>query len=245
MALFNICMQSMQAARPAEIETPFGNFATCFLVGKVDTLRAAATETRGDGRRHWSRWEWDEFDIELLQGPIATALPPGMRVDGCIAALWRIRGKRVLKKRRPSGQEDWLGSVRCCWATEPSAAEGGPDTGEGLEALTWDISGGRLSVGTEDPEFLASRAPYDRFFRIGRRIDVDAVSFIRSDQSGLEVPVPALRQGEWVQVQFVVAWRNVVDADDVSTWFAVDQDPTHLLALLGERIQPPSPTNTD
>lgn len=121
----------------------------------------------------------------------------------------------------------------CHWLQLPPDADGGFDSGEGLEAQTWDIGSARLSLGTEDWEYLEARA-YKRQFMPSRLADELDISTVRYVDDGLQIPFPPLHPGELVQVHFVVAWTEVEDPFQCDTWYAVDQDPAQILRQLAQ-----------
>ena len=53
------------------------------------------------------------------------------------------------------------------------------------------------------------------------------------EEDGVSVSLPPLMPGDRGELQFVVAWVAQPDEDDVSTWYAVEQDPREILRQAG------------
>jgi len=53
------------------------------------------------------------------------------------------------------------------------------------------------------------------------------------DADGVCVSLPPLSPGDRGELQFLVAWVARADVDDASTWFAVEQNPRHILSQPG------------
>lgn len=214
MALFGI-QPVTDAQVDADIATPVGVLRTGVTAGALQT--GAATPQRSGFTAVGDtlvRWVQPDVTAELLIRRLQPAVPPGMRVDGCYGAIWRLRAARDLVSIR----------VECAFI--PSGhADGGPTSGEGLDAQTWRVGTHQVSIGTEDGESLARRAEQQAHMPARLREDFGLSSVVLTDR-GLLVPVPSLRSGELVQLHFVLAWVHSDDDGQSPTWFAVDQ-PWH------------------
>jgi hypothetical protein len=88
--------------------------------------------------------------------------------------------------------------------------EGGPESGENLECITFDLAGGRLSIATRDSEWLTQRGFQTDWASYG-------ASSLRLD---LQHTLPNAR------LPIALAWRlgspSSWPSDDIATWFAVD-----------------------
>jgi hypothetical protein len=100
-----------------------------------------------------------------------------------------------------------------------------------LDAQTWEIGDVKLSLGTEDGEYLAARAHRGELVppRLAPELDASTVQYLAD---GLRVPFSSLQAGEIVQVHFILAWATDDDPYRVDTWFAVDQHPAEILRQL-------------
>lgn len=207
------------------METPVGAVVTSAEAGTSDTRHRLPVEHRVlPGGREWRRWSTDSATAELLVGPYSPLLPPEMMVHGCAVAVWRVRAHQ--------------GGIRpafsCQWKVLPSGAEGGPNSGEGLDAQRWRIDRATLSMGTEDGEWLAARAKRGYLIpaRLAPECDHSTVQYL---DDGLQVRFPSLQANELVQAHFIVAWATLDDPYRSDTWFAVDQSPSEILTQLGVR----------
>lgn len=210
------------APTPPRLATPFGEIFTCATAATLDTTHTAPQQQMLlPGGTEWRCWSTDAAVAEVLIGPYRPVLPPHMDVQGSVAAVWRVQARQPLLNP----------ALQCRWPAPPANADGGPDSGEGLDAQTWSISDAALSMGTEDGEFLARRAHQENLVpaRLGPELHVGTVRYI--DQ-GLQVPFSSLEPSELVQVHFVVAWADYDDPYRVDTWYAVDQSPAEILRQL-------------
>ena len=129
-------------------------------------------------------------------------LPAGMAVDSLVAVLIQISASEPLSDLR----------CECTWDQSP--ATGNPESGECLDAQSWDCDGHRVTIGTEDFELLSRRLPI---------LGLTEAEYpdIYSD-SGLAIVIPTVPRDTEFSLHFVIAWRSVPDPDDCATWFAVD-----------------------
>lgn len=169
--------------------TPLGRLElTLEVAGRVVPPEA----TFAAGERSVAVWA-APVAFELLRTHPLILLPPGMAIDGAAAAVWR------------AGLTPWPGPIiiRCVWTAGASWSDGGPESGENLDALTWTDGSTKVSVGL--PDF-------------------GGATTYRRDGFEVAVGMVAGHQGH-----FVCAW-GPDSPDDVSTWFAVDCSPVHLVA---------------
>jgi hypothetical protein len=129
-------------------------------------------------------------------------LPPGMSVDQTVAILINLSASESLENVR----------AECIWDHSPGA--GDPESGECLEAQSWDSNGYRVTIGTEDFEALSRRLPFLAFTEAQYPV-------IYSDQ-GLAIDIPEVPKHKEFSLHFVIAWRLLPDPAEISTWVAVD-----------------------
>jgi hypothetical protein len=144
----------------AGLSTPLGELA---VLGAIDghelRLDAAAAFVARSGARAWV-WDGGVFRAELLRCRLRAVLPPGMRVEGWEAAMWRLSAAE-----RPAEC-----AVACRWIALPGSGAGVPKGGENLEAQAWSDGRTRVLVGTPElgervrylPDGFTVRAPLDR-----------------------------------------------------------------------------------
>ena len=228
-----------------KINTPLG---TLFLNADVDGVQigdlkpSAAYQLERGG--YLLRWTLDGITAELLLCRAQLAPYESMAVDDCWAGIWRVQVSVPANTLMFS----CLWELGYLWTEEI-----GPESGEGLEAQTWEKSDRdngilRVTVGTADAEWLAGHAqhgllPHRWSELLGmsyggtmpdpRTGKIDPVVYLKD---GFRIVLPVLAAGEQCQVQFVVAWAslNKEEAeDDVSTWLAVDRRPEDILSGAG------------
>lgn len=220
-------------ARAPSVVTPLGEI--CFRAAIGEPLPDEPDDVRCAGDDvHVFGWSRADCRAELLICRPRIHLPPGLSVTDCWAGMWRVRATAATGPL----------SFTCGWAPEVMCGDGGPETGQYLEAQTWTDGATRVTVGTADGEMLFARAQQgllpSRWTSPdvwgGRRPDELAVG--RYSLDALAVDLPGLTQGEGCQLHFAVAWAS--ESADVSTWFAVDCSPEQVLAGLSAANSPPS-----
>lgn len=211
------------------LRTPIGTLVTHVVCGDVSTQGARPEQAfRVPSGALLNRFVRSAWVAELLVGPVKPRTPGSLEIAGCLAAIWRIR---AIERCGPC-------RICCSWSKLPDGAEGGPNSGEGLDAITWEVGSFALSLGTEDGEFLSGRAGRDGSVpaRLALELRIDTVEYV---ETGLVVPFSGLEPAEGLQVQFVVAWG---DRDTANlTWLAVEQDPSNLLNQLLDPLSPAPP----
>ncbi|YCM47029.1 hypothetical protein V2O64_24615 (plasmid) [Verrucomicrobiaceae bacterium 227] len=161
--------------------------------------------------------------IDLLTPTIE--LPPGMSVDGVVAAMIQVPPTRSASAVR----------CECVWDQAPASAD--PESGECLDAQSWDSNGHRVTVGTEDCDALCHRLP-----ELGFTEDQYPVAY---SEDGLSIMIPDAAAGSSFSLHFVVAWRSLPDPADCSTWFAVDIPHAKLEAANKTSILTPDPPRVE
>ncbi len=167
-----------------------------------------------------SVWKHEKFQIELLRVEMRPTLPQGMAVDHCFAFLWRIEAYAKAISPRFS----------CQLSVNSSAVEHNIELGEGLFSKSWGKQGMKLSLGTEDEDYLLQRAEAGHWLPT-RFANEGHITFqqIISTERGIEVSLPNLREGEKAQIQFVIAWTRSAEST-IANWFAVDVGASEILA---------------
>ena len=225
---------------PPTVSTPLGSLGFEAIVDGVsvcDLMPSVLSRTPVGGRLF--HWETDLFRADFLLTPLAPSLPKGMQVDGCWAGVWRVKAAADANALE----------FRCEWEPGYTWTEGGPSSGEWLDAQTWDDGKVQVTVGTQDPEALASRATRGDLLptRWAKTLGWPALSAdeikvsdpVAYTPQGFRLSLPDLRRGELCQVHFIAAWSPAPptpeeaqnDSFYVSPWYAVDQ--TSALVLSG------------
>lgn len=169
-------------------------------------------------------WDLKDFHIELLKVNINPSLPPGMKVDCCLAFLWRF--KTLSKKAHPK--------FSCRLKFIEGNLEGEPESGEGVIAQSWDNNVARITIATEDEEFLKFRAQGGKSLPVrlaaNNLIVPDLVEYL---EDGIQVSLPPFEANEEGQIQFIISWVKGVKKNNISTWFAVEISPQEILKVAG------------
>ena len=210
----------------AALQTPFGTIdLTVEFSDKIVGHRADESWEIPSGSRVLV-WTNECLRAELLLGAVDVDLPPGMAVSGCHAAVWRLRARAEISSCR----------FIAAW-TAHLTASGGPDSGEGLAAQSWDDGETTVTLGTADADWLERCGPAWKTFPASwsSLLNVDDPSNVIIEDylpDGLALDLPELTAGEGGQIHFVVAWAPTWN-EDSATWYAVDLSPQRIAAMLG------------
>jgi hypothetical protein len=91
---------------------------------------------------------------------------------------------------------------------------GSPETGEALDAQSWENDGHIVMIGTEDVAFLSRRLPSLNLSE--REAPTELLS------NGFRITLPKLEPKIPVSLHFIVASNPSPEPVECSTWFAVD-----------------------
>lgn len=168
-----------------------------------------------------SSWHFKECEIEFFRADFIPSIPPHMKVDYCTAGIWRV------KSLNSSLEFKFKTFIDLNLSTLLNK-KGTLETGEGLVSCSYENNEMKLSIGTEDEDFLASRAQNQQWMPNRFKDLFLNESVIKSIPGGLEVNFPQLEVNETIQVQFIIAVSSKAFSND-STWFAVEQDSNFIL----------------
>lgn len=151
------------------------------------------------------------YDLEFRVVEYQPVLPSGMSVR-------RVRA--VLLKASSAKGLEYL-DYRCEFDTD---IEGGPESGERLDAQSWEGEHDIVVIGTEDGEMLSARM---------RWIEVsdDPLALVQYQKDGLNVPLKGIPAEVTVTLHYVVAENSKPEPVECSAWFAVDVPHDQLLRL--------------
>lgn len=237
-----ICLRSLERSS-ARVATPLGSMA---LETISDGELLTATEALvGEGGIELRRYEHPHAAVELLLLSFPPRLPEGMRVDECVAAVWRTVAK----------EDGTALTFRAAWEPGARIEDGGErDDGESLVSLAWEGPSVRLSLGTSDEDMLCATAAKGELLptRLAATYDVLVPRLVEheafanfaaylpqtvGERDGLEVELPPLALGETAQIHFVMAWRTgEFHWQNASTWFAVDVSPWDIARMADEAL---------
>ncbi len=198
-----------------EISTPLGVLAPRVFVN--DTEVAATPCDRAYSCRERDaiilQWVRAECVVEILIVPYPLLDMPTIHATCAIIRI-KVLSANVLVNLAISWRPGY------CWRTFDSA-----QSGERLEACTWENSDWKVTVGTEDNEQLGGRSHQGEY--MPRRLSIALhkdYKMVGISRQGVEINLPLLHTGELVQVQFSIATgpNKGEEDEDIDTWLAVD-----------------------
>lgn len=229
MELFSISDTAPSKKVQWVIETPLGNLIPNTQLGSHFLHLSNATNSIGlEKEGGVTSWYYDEFIAECAICKSEIGLPAGMHISDHWIVIWRIQAKKAIKPLKFIMQ----------WEENYTWNSGAPNSGEHLDAQTWDDGEIEVSIGTEDRESLKSRAHRRDWFpnRYNEIIDWyganQSIDTTEYQTDSLGILLPDLQSDEKCQVHFVIAWAPFSE-ESVATWFAVDQSPQGLLRGAG------------
>lgn len=210
------------------VETPLGtvNFDICINKKFLSSISIEEHSFQlNEGGKLFSYVHAD-FIAELVICEPIIRIPPHMKIEKAYGAVWRVKS---LSDQLNCEFHTVLNPVI------PHEIDAGADSGEHLEALTWDYKEYRLTLGTEDGVKLVERAKFNDMMpdRFNADDDLTQHSIVQGLKNGFNVPITKLKKNELCQVHFVIAWNKYENEDDVSTWYAVDMDGKSILLFEG------------
>lgn len=199
-----------------EIQSPLGELSFYCEINKKSICSMPPSNIEViDKQATVFSWIYEDAIIEVLKFPFIPKLPSNLYADTCICILWRIKALKNI--------DNFL-NFKCVLKTD---LERSPESGEGLECQSFENSNLKLSIGTEDLEFLLRRAAHQDWLPSRYQSELDEIE-LRYLAKGIEIRLPNLLRSECAQLQFIVAWSSTKNPE-VSTWYAVDQSAKELL----------------
>jgi hypothetical protein len=216
--------QCLQGCSPA-IGTPAGTISFDILI-KGYSLSSQRTEIRCfqlENGALLASYSHKDYIAELLICEPAVRIPAHMQIEKAAAAVWRLRANNDL--------------MGCVFQAEmsPQGDIGWPNSGERLEAMTWENGEWKLTLGTEDGTVLVHRARVQDMMpdRFRAEDEISQLQIVRYLPNGIAVPIPELRKGELCQVHFTAAWKRSREEGDEAAWFAAGADCPSILSSCG------------
>jgi len=102
-------------------------------------------------------------------------------------------------------------------------AKGEPETGQCLDAQSWEDGKSLVLIGTEDFEALNCRLPNG---------GLSGAAWPPFPDHGLRITIPVVQPGQEVSLHFIVASNSLPEPRECSCWYAVDIDHDRVLACL-------------
>jgi len=108
----------------------------------------------------------------------------------------------------------------------PLSGPPNPQSGERLEAQSWEQGDNLVMIGTEDFEALVDRLPNHGL--------TESDYPVRYSSDGIEIMLPQVPAHQRTTLHFVVAVNCLPEPKGCSAWFAVDLPHQQVLGFLGE-----------
>ncbi|MFN7249878.1 MAG: hypothetical protein ACK4M9_03715 [Anaerobacillus sp.] len=210
------------------VDTPLGKITFDMIINQVFlstiTTKDCFFELINGGKL--LSYEHRDFIAELVICKPVIRLPEHMNIDGAFGAVWRVKSI--------------LDNLSCEFHTvlNPKQSidiEGGVDSGEGLEGITWNNKECQLSLGTQDGVTLVHRSKINDMMPnyFDAEDEISQHNIVKYLKNGVIVPIPKMMKDELCQIHFVIAWTKYKDEEDCSTWFVVDMDSKKILVNEG------------
>ncbi len=172
-----------------------------------------------------------------LDTPLGALLFTAVAAESAELSLYLCEAERVLPNGMEVQQrytclvkyycEESAGSLlfRCRW--ESPFAKGSPEPGECLDAQTWTSDNHIVAIGTEDLEQLKLRLP---------NCGLSEDAWPALPEHGLEITLPQVPSGSGISLHYVVAWNELPEQRESSSWFAVDMEHRDVLVCHGQSL---------
>lgn len=219
---------------PAALPTPLGVVRLNAVLDGVNVAEEPPTQTYRLPSGGWiACWHRPGFDLELLLCGPTLSVPPEMPLTDYWAALWRLRARTTIASS----------TFIAIWEDGYAWTQGGPNSGEGLYAKTWDDGQTEVSIGTEDGDILAWHSKmagglpteWEPYFRSTPNnfdwFSLQRVHYEVGDR-GIPVPLPPLETDQQCQIHFAIAWSPYAKGG-AGDWYAVDVSGEQILTGAG------------
>lgn len=207
-----------------QVDTPLGIVRSFVSVNGVELPLDEATIFGVGSDGLGAQWHSPHCLAEAVLLRPVNPLRDRYPVAECRAFLWRVRLTQP------------VASLQFAFRLYPNQPiDSGPDSGEHLDAQTWEIENIRVTIGTQDDEVLSYRASVGDM--LPRRYDVPVtwppnVFFVAYLPDGFNVTFTDAEAEDEFQIHFAVAW-SFDDEHAVATWFAVDTNAQSILEGAG------------
>ncbi len=219
MGLFHIPLVPIKGREVTPVvKTPLGVIIYTAQVNGYDLVNIRYSSHSAGDDSYLFRWKLPEAEVELLL--FRPAIPPNLqgRINDTWAGIWRLRALHSIDACYFS----------CNWQQGYSWTHGGPDSGEGLDAQTYDDGKTVVTIGTEDSQYIGNRAENKDWVPIQLK-PTDPYNFADYVADGLRISCHGLETDDRCQFQYIIAWAH--ESDDVGHWLAVDREYKELLHL--------------
>lgn len=163
-----------------------------------------------DSSASWGSDQDDPNVFRLARASLTPRLPPGMSVDLAATVVGTISSVHAIY------------NFRFALQFSNSVPKGSAETGESLDAQSFDIAQSRIMIGTEDGEAIASRL---KWFQLN-----DKTYPIGYLPNGFELSFDYIPPHAVLDFHFIIAYNSKA-CDDSSEWFAVDVPHLSVLRL--------------
>lgn len=220
MKLFNIKNTTQPIfSNPLINEIPFGKISFNVLFEELSLKKITPKEVKlSNNNVIVSSWLFEKCRIEFLKFNFIPDIPSEMKVSECFIGIWRLQAFENGLKFIFECNLETASQIKLESYSEP---------GEGLTARSWENSDIKLTIGSEDEDYLIRRALAAKWmpYQFASQITSEAIDCA---QKGIAITLPELSKGEFMQTHFIVAW-STKNSPETSTWYAVDQSPFKIL----------------
>ena len=133
---------------------------------------------------------------------VSPNLPIDMSVGSCSAVLLKAQFPTTIRELK----------FICRW--EHAVPYGDRNSGEGLDAQSWDDENHIVMIGTEDADFLGARRPDLKI-----RVEDEPIEYLTN---GFVISLSQIPAHKPISLHYVVATNPIPEPADDSVWFAVD-----------------------
>ncbi len=211
MRLFNIPLVPIEGRNVTPVvKTPLGTISYTTQVGRLDLDDVQSSCYSAGDDSCLFMWKLPVAKVEFLLFRPATPPNHQGRFSDTWAGIWRIKALCPIDACYFS----------CRWQEGYSWTHGGPDSGEGLDAQTYDDGETVVTIGTEDSQYVGNRAENGDWMPI-RLKPSDPHNFAVYLPDGLRICCSGLETDDRCQFQYIIAWAQ--KNDDVGHWLAVDR----------------------
>ncbi len=220
MQLFNLNNYKEITSQNVEnIETPLGEIKFNLTIEDYEiALKKPTNLYQLSNNNKIYSWDYKAFKTELLICYPKINLPKEMHVDNCIAGAWRLKALDNISTCVFS----------CKWTENKRWSDVTPNSGEYLDAQTWEGLNKYVTIGTEDGEYLVIRAMKNDMIPAHLIKEVNTLDLVKYFDDGLMIPITRILKDDILQIHFVISWAH----NEISTWYAVGIPSQDILKTL-------------
>ena len=223
MELFEKLPLTETLARALEIVTPLGTVTSCATVdGFTLTSRNSTHFYSLESGGLAARWELSNGVAELIMAQPSLIPQYREQITDCWAVLWRFKVLSPIEKL----------VFKSVWLEKYDWHKGmAPNSGQWLDARTWDDGEFEVSLATEGDDALFARSKANKWLPLRymqESEDYEFLALVRYLEEGMVVDFGKVSVNETFQAHFAVAWAPY-NENSVGTWLAVDLNAAEII----------------